>query len=55
MAETTVDTEVQAPPLPGTELLPDVKFEMVTYNEVDQTEKQRVDRLMREIDLSDSN
>lgn len=55
MAETTLDTQVEAPALPGTELLPDVKFEMVPYEQVDQGEKQQVDRLMSEIDLADSN
>ncbi len=55
MAETTVDTQVEVATLPGTELLPDVKFELVPYEQVDQGEKQQIDRLMGEIDLADSN
>ena len=43
MAETTTDTVVEAPPLPGTELLPDLKYEMVTYQEADQDEKKLVE------------
>ncbi len=55
MAETTVDTQVEAPTLPGTELLPEVKFELVPYEQVEQGEKQQIDHLMNEIDLTDSN
>lgn len=53
MTQTTVDTEVEI--LPGTELLPDVKYEMITYNEAEPQEKGHIDNLMKEIDLSDSN
>ena len=41
--------------LPGTELLPDVKHDIVPYEEVDPAERERIDGLMREIDLGDSN
>jgi len=55
--QTQVDVAVEVPPLPGTELLPevDVKYEMVPYEQVDQAEKQRIDNLMQEINLADSN
>jgi len=55
MAETKVDVAVESNVLSGTELLPDVKYEMVTYEETPPDEKQRIDGLMQEIDLSDSN
>jgi len=55
MSETRVDVAEQVDLLPGTELLPDIKYEMVTYEESKPDEKARVDRLMEEIDLSDSN
>jgi len=57
MTETTVDTavDVEIEMLPGTELLPDLKYEMVTYQEADQPDKDRIDKLMQEINLSDSN
>ncbi len=58
MAETTktaVDVAQAAPPLPGTELLPEVKMEMVPYEKVEPAEKQRIDNLMQEINLTDSN
>jgi len=41
--------------LPGTELLPDLKHDTVPYEEVDPAERARIDNLMREIDLGDSN
>jgi len=46
---TTVDA------LPGTELLPDIKHDIVPYEQVDQSEKARIDQLMNEINLTDSN
>ena len=55
MSDTRVDVAEQVELLPGTELLPDVKYEMVTYEESKPDEQARVDRLMDEIDLSDSN
>ena len=60
MAESTktavdVAMKTEAPPLPGTELLPEVKLEMVPYEQVDASEKQRIDGLMQEINLADSN
>lgn len=58
MAEST-QTEVgvmqEAPALPGTELLPQVKLEMVPYESAEPAEKQRIDGLMQEINLTDSN
>lgn len=53
MTQTTVDTAVEI--LPGTELLPDLKYEMITYNQAEPQEKTRIDDLMQEIDLGDSN
>ena len=57
MAETIVDTATatEIGDLPGTELLPDIKHDIVPYEEVDQSEKVRIDRLMNEINLTDSN
>lgn len=55
MSDTRVDVAEQVDLLPGTELLPDVKYEMVTYEKSPPDEQARVDRLMDEIDLSDSN
>jgi len=55
MAETKVDTAVDVAVLPGTELLPELAYEMVPYEETSADEKQRIDGLMREIDLTDSN
>ncbi len=53
--ETKVDLATDVDLLPGTELLPDVKYEMVTYEETKPDEKARIERLMDEIDLADSN
>ena len=53
--ETKVDVATDVDLLPGTELLPDVKYEMVAYEDTKPDEKARIDRLMDEIDLSDSN
>ncbi|MBX2823087.1 MAG: toxic anion resistance protein [Gammaproteobacteria bacterium] len=53
MTQTTVDTTTDI--LPGTEMLPDVKYEMITYTEAEPQEKTQIDNLMKEIDLSDSN
>ncbi|MBX2886007.1 MAG: toxic anion resistance protein [Granulosicoccus sp.] len=53
MTQTTVDTAVEI--LPGTELLPDLKYEMITYSQAEPQEKTRIDDLMQEIDLGDSN
>jgi len=55
MAETTVDTATSVDVLPGTELLPELKHEIVPYEQTSDDEKRRIDGLMREIDLSDSN
>jgi uncharacterized protein YaaN involved in tellurite resistance len=55
MAQTKVDVATDTNLLPGTELLPDIKYEMVSYDETPPDEKARIDKLMDEIDLSDSN
>ncbi len=55
MSETKVDVATTIDVLPGTELLPDVKYEMVTYEEVKPDEQVRIDKLMDEINLADSN
>lgn len=55
MAETTVDVAAATDVLPGTELLPDLKHDIVPYEQVDEAEKARIDRLMNEINLTDSN
>ena len=55
MVQTTVDTATQVDILPGTELLPDIKHDIAPYEEVDPGEKARIDQLMNEIDLTDSN
>jgi uncharacterized protein YaaN involved in tellurite resistance len=41
--------------LPGTELLPEVSSDLVSYSEADSSKKEIIDRLMKEIDLKDSN
>ena len=51
MSETRVDVAEQVDLLPGTELLPDVKYEMVTYEQSKPDEQARVDRLMDELSL----
>ena len=55
MAETTLDVATSVDVLPGTELLPDIKHDIVPYEQVDQSEKARIDQLMNEINLTDSN
>ncbi len=55
MVQTTVDVETATEALPGTELLPDLKHDIVPYEQVDQSEKARIDALMNEINLADSN
>jgi len=55
MAQTDVDVATEIDVLPGTELLPDVKYEMVTYEESPPDEQARIDNLMQEINLTDSN
>ena len=55
MSETTTDTAEKIDVLPGTELLPDLKHDIVPYEQVDASERQLIDRLMNEINLSDSN
>jgi len=54
---TVTDTmdATDTPILPGTELLPELKHDLVPYEEVDPAERARIDNLMQEIDLSDSN
>ncbi len=55
MADTKVDVATEIDILPGTEMLADVKYEIVTYEEADATERTRIDELMKDINLSDSN
>ena len=55
MAPTITDTVTDVDVLPGTELLPDLKHDIVPYEKVDPADRSRIDNLMREIDLSDSN
>ena len=52
---TTTATAIEAPALPGTELLPEVKMELVPYEQAEPDEKSRIDGLMQEINLADSN
>ena len=58
-APTGTATAAPVDVLPGTELLPDplggLGNEMTPYERVDPVERERIDRLMGEIDLSDSN
>jgi len=55
MAETKVDVASAVQELPGTELLPDLRHDIVPYEQVDASEKARIDKLMNEINLTDSN
>ncbi len=55
MSETKVDTAVGIDVLPGTELLPEVKHDIVPYEETSPDEKARIERLANEINLADSN
>ena len=55
MSETTTKVATDVDLLAGTELLPDLKHDLVPYEKVDPSEKARIDRLMEEINLSDSN
>jgi len=55
MSETKTDVVTEVDILPGTELLPDLKHDIVPYEKVDLSERQLIDRLMSEIDLTDSN
>jgi len=56
MADTKTDTAVGIEVLPGTELLPDLKHDIVPYEKTSSDERQRIDHLMKEINhLADSN
>ena len=55
MPANTTDVATELDMLPGTELLPDLKEDIVTYDEIDPAERVRIDRLMNEINLTDSN
>lgn len=55
MSEAIVDVVTDVKELPGTELLPDIKHDIVPYEEVDPSERARIDQLMNEISLTDSN
>jgi len=54
-AATTTATASAPAVLPGTEPSPAVQHDIVPYEEIDPEERARVDRLMQEIDLADSN
>lgn len=55
MAEAPTDVATEVDVLPGTELLPDLKHDIIPYDQVDPSERGRIDKLMSEIDLTDSN
>jgi len=55
MAQTRTDVATEVDILPGTELLPDLAHDMVPYEKIDAAERQQIDQLMSEIDLTDSN
>ncbi len=55
MTESKTDVADKIDVLPGTELLPDLKHDIVPYEQADVSERQLIDRLMSEIDLTDSN
>jgi uncharacterized protein YaaN involved in tellurite resistance len=55
MSDTKTEVATELDILPGTELLPDLKHDIVPYEKVDASERQLIDRLMKEIDLTDSN
>jgi len=48
-------TEQQIPNLPGTELLPEVSSDLVNYSDADSTKKEKIELLMKEINMQDSN
>ncbi len=50
MADTRVDVATDVDILPGTEMLADVKYEIVTYDQADVTERTRIDKLMETYD-----
>ncbi len=52
---TTVTTKPVDITLPGTELLPAEPKEILSYQQADTTDKQKIEALVREIDLSNSN
>jgi len=52
--ETKTATEIKTGTIEG-EIVPGVMNEMVEYKDVDEEEKQRIDALMNEIDISDAN
>lgn len=55
MSTTPTDVATEVDVLPGTELLPELKNDIVPYEDVDAEERSRIDRLMSEINLGDSN
>lgn len=55
MPANTTDVATELDVLPGTELLPDLQHDIVAYEEVEPGERARIDKLMSEIDLTDSN
>ena len=55
MVEAPTDVATEVDVLPGTELLPDLKHDIIPYDQIDPAERLRIDKLMSEIDLTDSN
>ncbi len=55
MVQTRTDVATEIDILPGTELLPDLKHDIVPYEKIDAAERAQIDQLMGEIDLADSN
>lgn len=55
VSKPTIVEEATAMPLPGTELLPEVKQDVITLEAADGAEQAQITALMESIDLSDSN
>lgn len=55
MSATSTDVANETDMLPGTELLPELTPDLLPYEQVDPEERNRIDKLMNEIDLGDSN
>ena len=55
MPANPTDVVAEVDMLPGTKLLPDLEDDIISYEEVDPAERGRIDKLMSEINLADSN
>lgn len=55
MTETDVKTTIDQDTLLTGEIVPGIKNEMATYNQVDSNEKEVIDNLIAELDMNDSN